>query len=1263
MPSGGGGSTSTTQQVFPEWYSGPMQQVMGYAQGAAGQPYSPVPFQRIAEFTPDQQTAFDMVRKASSNGRPTMEAARQTMVEAGAMSGMQTALPYFTQAAGMSGAAAASPMLTAGANTDAAGAASPWVTQGMNASSAGAANPLVSQGTGRFVDSVDDYMSPYTDKVVDRIAQLGQRNLTENLLPAVNDTFIEAGQFGGKRNAEFTNRAIRDANESILGQQAQALESGWATSGQLYGADAARQVQGGLGLGALAGQDAGRQIQGGLGLGQLTDANARRQIDAGTTLGNLTGQDANRLASIGQQAGALVNADAARKLETGRALTDFVGKNQDIQLRDAAAMAGIGQQQQGMDQKNIDLALQDFQSQRDYPWTQLNRWSGLLSNARPPGSSTTTSQGPDTTGKDMASLGMSAAMMAAMFLKKGGLVRPRQRLARGGLAQGAAQARSARTLGMLPRSRYAAGGTVGQIDLGQGQQPPGVMYDAIPGAQAPAQAASPGYPVPQPLPEGFNPKTYGFGGEHQFFQPQSLALATSAPSFNQQSLEQMIAGIMQQYAPRGMNGLGFGSGDGGSDSDGGDADGTGGASSDGGGPDGGSGGEGYALGGLVAARGARSYARGGLAQGAMAQFFEGGMVDPDLFMSMGPEEMLAADIAAQDAMGGPLADAALSDAYPDALPFDDPSQATGAPGTLLPNGQTAPPIPGRKPRAPMSRKDRMKWLLPLMLGSGAMGGKGALPYAGLALMGAGGLGASGAFGDDGWLMSKLGSLGMGSGNSGGQGTQGMTTVPRYARGGLALGRAYAEGGMVVDWATQPEDILSAAAGNGDPDAQAELTRRYGGISDPGGQSLFTKRGFVPEIKGWIGRNVQIGDFTPGNAFESNTSVEMPGDEDGGLLGMGGLPETYEGARMADRVGRVAGAWAGGGLRAGREVAAQPDLDRTDWEFRDFAGAYPGADELPAGGLAQGVPTGSGGVPGAVNQDAEQELRAAMDAERPVGGLPGPQFGPVPGPSIDVKPRLPAKTVSFGGGLPVPAAPPSMAPAAMSGAPAGGLAMGAAESGKEPGFMDKLTEAMSNPLVQAAFGMMASRNPSIAGALGEGLSGASRNMMANRLHQRQMDIAERNARSNETFRNKQLTNEERRLALAERGDGALPAQAQLVNFLMQGGRSRQEAEDMVFSTKADPYKKVHLLNETIKSAVEHLGMTPEEARKYAERLIDTTAPARAGGGERPPVAGAQKAPDGKWYVKQGDKWARVEMGGANAVKPLTSAGADRQDRAP
>lgn len=87
------------------------------------------------------------------------------------------------------------------------------------------------------------YMSPYTDQVVDRIAQLGQRNLTENLLPQVNSTFTGSGQFGSTRNADFTNRALRDANESILGQQANALQTGYSQAQNAALQDLTRQAQ------------------------------------------------------------------------------------------------------------------------------------------------------------------------------------------------------------------------------------------------------------------------------------------------------------------------------------------------------------------------------------------------------------------------------------------------------------------------------------------------------------------------------------------------------------------------------------------------------------------------------------------------------------------------------------------------------------------------------------------------------------------------------------------------------------------------------------------------------------------------------------------------------------------------------------------------------------------------------------------------------------------------------------------------------------
>lgn len=125
----------------------------------------------------------------------------------------------------------------------------------------GAFQPMIDQG-GQYLTNagqavgqtdIDQYMNPYNDAVTDRIAALGQRNLTENLLPNVNATFLAAGQgIGGSRNTDFTLRALRDANESILGQQASTLQSGFSTALGAAQQQKTNELNAGTQLGSLA---------------------------------------------------------------------------------------------------------------------------------------------------------------------------------------------------------------------------------------------------------------------------------------------------------------------------------------------------------------------------------------------------------------------------------------------------------------------------------------------------------------------------------------------------------------------------------------------------------------------------------------------------------------------------------------------------------------------------------------------------------------------------------------------------------------------------------------------------------------------------------------------------------------------------------------------------------------------------------------------------------------------------------------------------
>lgn len=109
--------------------------------------------------------------------------------------------------------------------------------QPYNAAVSGTQN-LAGQTT---VGNINAYMNPYTQNVTDRIAQLGARNLTENLLPGVSDAFIKAGSFGGTRMGEFGARALRDTQESVLGQQGQALQQGYTQALNAANADLTRQ--------------------------------------------------------------------------------------------------------------------------------------------------------------------------------------------------------------------------------------------------------------------------------------------------------------------------------------------------------------------------------------------------------------------------------------------------------------------------------------------------------------------------------------------------------------------------------------------------------------------------------------------------------------------------------------------------------------------------------------------------------------------------------------------------------------------------------------------------------------------------------------------------------------------------------------------------------------------------------------------------------------------------------------------------------------
>ena len=298
----------TSTQGLPQWLSDYTQGLLSKANAVAAEPYQAYGGPRIADFTGDQQNAFTQTRNAANAFQPDLDQARGQI----------------GQATGFS----------------ATGASSPFINQAAGINAMGQAQPYMNQASQTFPGQVQNYMNPYTDAVVDRIGDLGARNLNEKLLPGIGDQFIKSGQMGSSRHMREVGNALRDTQESTLAAQSQALERGYGQAGQLFNQDASRMA-------GLAGQ------AGNLALGQQ-----------------------GALGQLGQLAGNMQSVDAGNALRAGESFSNLGRTQQSAGLTGAAALDAVGQQQQRMGQANLDLAYQDFERQRDHPQNQL----GLMSN-------------------------------------------------------------------------------------------------------------------------------------------------------------------------------------------------------------------------------------------------------------------------------------------------------------------------------------------------------------------------------------------------------------------------------------------------------------------------------------------------------------------------------------------------------------------------------------------------------------------------------------------------------------------------------------------------------------------------------------------------------------------------------------------------------------------------------------------------------------------------------------------------------------------
>lgn len=291
LPTGSTFKSSTSETVLPEWYTNYAMQLLANQQALSAQPLQLFPGPRVAEFSPMQQQAFQQTGQAAGAYQPALTQATQATQSAMAAPGALAV-----------------------------------------------AQPFLSQAGQTSVANIGQYMNPYTEQVVNRIGELGERNLRENIMPGIEGRYIAAGQlgFGGRQPGSATPsgmmtdtaRAVRDTSADILGKQAEALRAGYGEAAGLASGDLTRFGQLGQTAGTLGGQDITRNLAG-----------------------------AQQLAGMGEMA-------------------------QSLGLTGAGALGQVGATQQAQAQKNIEAAVADWAKQQGYPQEQISNMLATMGGVK-----------------------------------------------------------------------------------------------------------------------------------------------------------------------------------------------------------------------------------------------------------------------------------------------------------------------------------------------------------------------------------------------------------------------------------------------------------------------------------------------------------------------------------------------------------------------------------------------------------------------------------------------------------------------------------------------------------------------------------------------------------------------------------------------------------------------------------------------------------------------------------------------------------------
>lgn len=393
---GGGSKTQTSEVKLPAWVEAASQENYNFAKDVANQPYQPYQGMTVADFSPDQQGAFDYVRN-----------------NVGAYQGVYDNALGMAQQAGN----AQTPWVNANygfERVDPQAAQTDWSNYRGNEISP----ERVSAPTFQDAD-VSSYMNPYLGQVENYALQNLQAG-TKQGLNAIGDQAAKTGAFGGSRQGVQEGVLMGDAAKRAGELSANIRSAGYDKALSQINADQNRMMQAGLanqssGLqGQMANRDTGVQYAGLDQRSQLANQQALMQAQ----LANQgAGMDLNRMDLQAQMANQQATAnDYARQLQAALGMGQLGGQAQSAMGTDIARLLSIGGMNQEQEQKYLDDAYSRFSEARDYPKEQLNiRLAALGMSPYGRTQTTTQSGGGADIGGILGGAGTAAAGMAKLL--------------------------------------------------------------------------------------------------------------------------------------------------------------------------------------------------------------------------------------------------------------------------------------------------------------------------------------------------------------------------------------------------------------------------------------------------------------------------------------------------------------------------------------------------------------------------------------------------------------------------------------------------------------------------------------------------------------------------------------------------------------------------------------------------------------------------------------------------------------------------------